>query len=164
WRHQSNRQQFLHFKNVKLTGIMTPMLHIVFGQSAGGILRLALRQASRDDEVLSFNDDLSFGPINPAVPIARAAWAKAELYFPDTVLAVLDDTLNFWQTVRSAQKRVIWFSRRAAVEFCGFLEFVSQMGTQSYDVIDLTGVEIPRRTRDGGSANRVIFGLAELSP
>jgi len=34
------------------------MLHIVFGESAGGALRLALRQAGRDDEVLSFDDDL----------------------------------------------------------------------------------------------------------
>jgi len=148
---------------VKLAGIMTPMLHIVFGESAAGTLRLALRQANRDDEVLSFNDDLSFGPINPAVPSARAAWAKAELYFTDAALAVLDDTPDFWQTVRGAQKRVIWVSRRAAVEFCGFLEFVSQMGTQSYEVIDLTGAEIPSRTHDGGSANRAFFRLAELS-
>jgi hypothetical protein len=142
---------------------MTPMFHIVFGESAGGTLRLALRQANRDDEVLSFNDDLSFGPINPPVPIARAAWAQAELYFPDAALTALDDTLEFWHTARSAQKRVIWFSRRTATEFCGFLEFVSQMGTQSYEVIALTGVEIPHRTHDG-SANHVIFRLAELSP
>ena len=37
------------------------MLHIVFGESAGGVLRLALRQAGRDDEVLSLDEDLSFG-------------------------------------------------------------------------------------------------------
>src|SRR6516165_12541947 len=141
------------------------MLHIVFGESAGGTLRLALRQAGRDDEVLSFNDDLSFGPINPPVPIARAAWARAELYFPDNALAVLyDGSEGFWHTARLAQKRVVWFSRRTACEFCGFLELVSQIGRQSYEVVDLTGVEIPYRTGDGGSANRAILSLAELSP
>lgn len=140
------------------------MLHIVFGESAGGMLRLALRQAGRDDEVLSFNDDLSFGPINPPVPITRAAWARAELYFSDNALSVLSGAEEFWHTARSAQKRVVWFSRRTACEFCGFLEWVSQMGRQSYEVVDLTGVEIPCRTGDGGSANRAILSLAELSP
>ena len=57
------------------------MLHIVFGESAGGALRLALRQAGRDDEVLSFDDDLSFGPIAPADPIVRAAWAGPSCTF-----------------------------------------------------------------------------------
>jgi Domain of unknown function (DUF1835) len=141
------------------------MLHIVFGESAGGTLRLALRQAGRDDEVLSFNDDLSFGPINLPAPIARAAWARAKLYFPDMALAMLYvGSERFWHTARSAQKRVVWFSRRTASEFCGFLELVSQMGRQSYDVVDLTGVEISYRTRDGGSTNRMILSLAELSP
>jgi len=136
------------------------MLHIVFGESAGGTLRLALRQVGRDDEVLSFNDDLSFGPINPPVPTACAVWARAELYFPDNALAVLyDGSEGFWHTARSAQKHVVWFSRRTACEFCGFLEFVSQMGRQSYEVVDLTGVE-----NDGRSANRAILSLAELSP
>ena len=88
---------------VKVFGIRKPMLHIVFGESAAGTLRLALRQANRDDEVLSFNDDLSFGPINPPVPVARAAWARAEPYFPDEATAALDDTLDrFWHTARSA--------------------------------------------------------------
>ena len=88
------------------------MLHIVFGESAGGTLLLALRQAGRDDEVLSFDDDLSFGPIAPADPIVRAAWARTELYFPDAATATLTDSLDrFWQRARSAQKRVVWFSR-----------------------------------------------------
>jgi Protein of unknown function/Domain of unknown function (DUF1835) len=141
------------------------MLHIVFGESAGGTLRLALRQDGRDDEVLSFNDDLSFGLINPPVPIARAAWARTELYFSDNALAALyEGSEGFWHTARSAQRRVVWFSRRMACEFCGFLELVSQMGRQSYEVVDLTGMEIPYRTGDGGSANRATLSLAELSP
>jgi hypothetical protein len=77
------------------------MLHIVFGESAGGALRLALRQADRDDELLSFNDDLSFGPIDPPNPIVRAAWARTELYFPDATTATLADSLDrFWQRAR----------------------------------------------------------------
>jgi hypothetical protein len=56
------------------------MLHIVFGESAGGTLRLALSQAGRGDEVLSFNDDLSFGPINTPARIVRADWAPSCIF------------------------------------------------------------------------------------
>ena len=122
---------------MKVIGVRKPMLHIVFGESASGTLRLALRQAGRGDEVLSFKDDLSFGPINPPVPIARAAWARSELYFPDEATAALDNTSDrFWQMARSAQKRAVWFSRRSAREYCWFLELVWQMGRQSYEVVD----------------------------
>jgi len=141
------------------------MLHIVFGESAGGTLRLALRQASRDDEVLSFNDDLSFGPIDPPTPIARAAWTRSELYFPYAATAALADSLDrFWQKARSAQKRVVWFSRRTGLEYCGFLELVSQLGRRSYKVVDLTDVQILYSTHGGRRVNRAILSLAELSP
>jgi Protein of unknown function/Domain of unknown function (DUF1835) len=141
------------------------MLHIVFGESAGGTLRLALREAGRDDEVLSFNDDLSFGPIHPPVPVTRAAWARAELHFPDNALTALyDETEKFWHIARSVQERIVWFSRHLAREFCGFLELVSQMSRQSYTVIDLTGLTIPHRMPDGTRVNRAILSLAELNP
>jgi hypothetical protein len=62
-----------HEDRVRVMGISRPTLHIVFGQSAGGTPGVALRQASRDEKVLSFNDDLSFGPIDPPVPMVRTA-------------------------------------------------------------------------------------------
>ena len=52
------------------------MLHIIFGESAGGTLRLALRQADCHGEVLNFNDDLSFGPIDPPALSVLAAWGS----------------------------------------------------------------------------------------
>jgi Protein of unknown function len=55
----------------------------------------------------------------------------------------------------SAKTRSMAFAAMSC-DFCGFLEWVSQMG--------LTDVEIPNRTRDGGSRKRVILSLAELSP
>ena len=141
------------------------MLHIVFGESAGGTLRLALRQAGRDDEVLSFDDDLSFGPIDPPIPIVRAAWARTELYFPHATTATLVHSLDrFWHRARSGQKRVVWFSRRTASEHCGFLELVSEMGRQSYAVVDLSGAVILYPTRDGGRVNPAILSMSELSP
>ena len=137
----------------------------MFGESAGGTLRLALRQAGRDDDVIAFTDDLSFGPIDPPAPTARVAWARSELYFPKGATAGLDkSTTRFWQAARSAEKRMVWFSRRNACEYCGFLESVSQLRRRSYEVVDLTGVQLPFRAHAGESATRQILGLAELNP
>ena len=41
-------------------------LHVVFTPSGAGNLREALKNAGRDGQVVTFFDDLSFGPINPA--------------------------------------------------------------------------------------------------
>lgn len=46
-------------------------LHIVFDPSAAASLRDALRQAGRDERVVSLSDCLSFGPINPPDPGLR---------------------------------------------------------------------------------------------
>jgi hypothetical protein len=47
-------------------------LHFVFSPSGAASLAEALEQAGRDDRVITFFDDLSFGPINPADSISRA--------------------------------------------------------------------------------------------
>jgi hypothetical protein len=71
-------------------------------------------------------------------------------------VAKLDETLGrFGIRMVSAKTRSMAFAAMPC-EFCGFLEWVSQMG--------LTDVEIPNRTRDGGSRKRLILSLAELSP
>jgi hypothetical protein len=86
----------------RVIGISSPTLHIVFGQSAGGTLKVALREASRDEEVLSFEDDLSFGPIHPPIPMVRAAWARAELYFPAEATGALRDVWDRHSSVGNA--------------------------------------------------------------
>jgi hypothetical protein len=55
------------------------MLHIVFAPSGAGSLRQALKNAGRDDEVISFFDDLSFGSINPPDSSLRSKWVESEL-------------------------------------------------------------------------------------
>jgi hypothetical protein len=51
-------------------------LHVTPGQWAGDALRQAIQEAERDDEVLSFCDDLSCGPIDPDDPMVRAACGR----------------------------------------------------------------------------------------
>jgi hypothetical protein len=59
--------------------MMQTMLHVIFTPSGAGSLNQALRSAGRDDQVVSFFDDLSFGPINPADSSLRAKWVENEL-------------------------------------------------------------------------------------
>ena len=53
-----------------------PVLHIVFGAYGAKTLRKDIQVMSRPDEVVSFDDDLTFGPIEPFDPVARWAWAR----------------------------------------------------------------------------------------
>ena len=45
-----------------------PVLHIVFGAYGAKTLRKDVKVMSRPDEVVSFDDDLSYGPIEPLDP------------------------------------------------------------------------------------------------
>jgi hypothetical protein len=56
-----------------IAGSAMKTLHIAPGDSAGGSLIRAIRDAGRDDQVLPFRDDLSCGPIGSDDPSARAS-------------------------------------------------------------------------------------------
>ena len=48
------------------------VVHQVFTLSGAGCLVQALRKAGRSDKAVSYRDNLSFGPIDPVDPSARA--------------------------------------------------------------------------------------------
>jgi len=70
-------------------------LHIAPGESAGGSLVQAIRDAGQDNEVLPFRDDLSCGPIDQDEPSGRAAWWDL-FYDAPYVEAALGE---FWKRV-----------------------------------------------------------------
>jgi hypothetical protein len=156
-------------------------LHIVFGDSAGGTLRRALREARREEKVVAYWDDLSFGPISPPDPADRAAWAGRELRFPmhrlgfslernvtiisddppNAARKLLNEVAKFWDEVLSAHgRRVIWMSRRAAYEYAGFLECIWRIGDERLDVGDLTEISVawPNGRREP------VMSVGELPP
>ena len=119
-------------------------LHIAPGYSAAGSLKLALREAGRDDEILTWPDDLSCGPIDPDTPSIRASW-----WGPDWDIERLLSA--FWDRVMTTEDRlVVWFGRHSASELAFFLAWADRMGTKSYDIIDVTGLTFPHR-QGGGS-------------
>src|SRR5579883_1228365 len=123
-------------------------LHIAPGDSAGGSLIRAIRDASQGDEVLPFRDDLSCGPIDPDEPSARATWWN-QFYEASEVEATLGE---FWERVATTDDRlIVWFGRHSARELAFFLAWASRLGERPYHIIDVTGRRLPFRRRDGST-------------
>ena len=110
------------------------VLHVAPGESAGGNLREALRLAGHQQEVLSFPDDLSHGPIAWSTSRERAAW-WSHVHEPRSE----DDLEAFWLRLETANRRlVVWFGRHAASELAFFLALADRLGDRSYDIVDVT--------------------------
>jgi hypothetical protein len=123
--------------------------HFVFTPSGAGCLRQALKTAGRDDKVISFFDDLSFGPINPPDSSLRAKWVENELGRTgwDDVTA---ESERFWRGAPSSDHRTVaWLTRRSAKEYAGFLEWSWRMRDASYEVVDLSEVKVSHQPEHG---------------
>jgi Protein of unknown function/Domain of unknown function (DUF1835) len=128
--------------------VMTQTVHFVFTPSGAGCLSQALRIACRDDQVISFFDDLSFGPINPPDSSLRAKWVENELGRTgwDDVTA---ESERFWRGAPSSDRTVAWLTRRSAKQYAGFLEWSWRMRDAPYEVVDLSNVKISRGPEHG---------------
>lgn len=121
------------------------ILHVVPGDSACGSLRQALMSAGREDRVLAFRDDLSCGPIHPDDPVVREEWWNFE---DDDIIR--DSTISFWNVVQSTTDRlVVWYARHSARDLAFFLHWADRLGDRPYDEIDVTGLCLPHRDREG---------------
>ena len=121
-------------------------LHIAPGDSAGGSLLQAIRDAGRDDEVLRFPDDLSCGPIDPDDPTVRAAWWSDHYDWYEVGEALR----SFWNRVADFDGRlVVWFARHAANELAFLLAWTERLAERSYGIVDVTGRRLPFRRLDG---------------
>jgi hypothetical protein len=136
-----------------------PTLHIVFNSSAAAGLRDALRQAGRDDRVVSLSDCLSFGPINPPDPELRGRWVEDELGYTGWE-EVVGEALSFWPEALSTDgRRIAWLSRRSAQEYAGFLEWLWRLGHEPIEIVDLTDVVVTHGT---GAERHLAISLAML--
>ena len=119
------------------------ILHVAPGASAAGSLRQAIRASGRSDNVIGFSDDLSCGPISSDDPSQRTAWwASVRDEWPDIAA--------FWNRILSTPDRlVVWFGRHSAQEHAFYLSLAYRLGDRPYDIIDVTGLQLPRRSPSG---------------
>jgi Protein of unknown function/Domain of unknown function (DUF1835) len=124
--------------------------HVVPGSSAAGSLIAALQMAGRPDQVLTFRDDLSCGPIASDEPGSRQRWWQDSAGWQ----AEDDEGLHqFWtDALNLKDKIVLWFSRHSAREFAFRLSWAWHMRGHRYDAIDVTGLSVPFRKPDGSEA------------
>jgi hypothetical protein len=124
-------------------------LHVVFNTSDAPDLAEALALAGRDDRVVAFPDNLSFGPIDPPDSAIRAAWDESELGYTgwDEITPGIQ---QFWAAALDVDAHcVAWMSRRSAQDYAGFLEFVRRLGDRPCDVVDLTDIIVTGAEKDG---------------
>jgi hypothetical protein len=128
---------------------MTQIAHVVFTASGAGCLVQALRKAGRADQVIIGFDDMSFGPINPADSSLRAEWVEKELGRADWNKAPRS-TERLWDETRfPSNRKVAWLTRRSAMEYAGFLEWLCRRGDDPCEVVDLTDVTVSYRVEHG---------------
>ena len=125
------------------------ILHFVFTPSGAGCLVQALRKAGRDDQVIASFDDLSFGPINPSDSSLRAKWVENELGRTDWN-DIGSGSERLWdEALFPDNRKVAWLSRRSAMEYAGFLEWLRRLGDAPCEVVDLTEVKVSHRPEHG---------------
>ncbi len=120
-------------------------LHIVFTPSGASSLRQALAAAGRNDQVVSSFDNLSFGPINPPDLPLRAEWVENELGWTGWNNIARDSDAFWREALSSSHRKVAWLSRRSAMEYAGFLEWLWRLGDVPCEVVDLSEVTISHR-------------------
>jgi hypothetical protein len=118
------------------------MLHFVFTASGSGCLVQALRKAGRNDQVITTFDDLSFGPIDPGDSSSRVKWVESELGWTGWNDGA-SSSERLWDEARFPDNRkVAWLTRRSAMEYAGFLNWLWRLGDADCEVVDLTDVRI----------------------
>jgi Protein of unknown function/Domain of unknown function (DUF1835) len=138
--------------------------HFVFTPSGAGCLVQALRKAGRDDPVVASFDDLSFGPINPSDPSLRARWVENELGNTEWHPHTAESERDWHEALFPNHRKVAWLTRRSAMEYAGFLEWLWRLGNAPCEVVDLSEVKLSCRSEHGSRPPRLAVSLGMLHP
>ncbi len=126
-----------------------PTLHIAFTDSGAGSLRSALASSKSQDEVITLTDAPNFGPVEYSDPAVRERWMEEVLGLGGYDW-VIECSVTFWSRVLTdTRPKVLWTSRRSAMEYCGFLECLWRLKDTPCSVVDLTNVKVRYPRRDG---------------
>ena len=119
-------------------------LHITFGYSAAGSLKIALSTLGISEEVAILGDDYSMGPIDPGDADQRAEWERDELGEDDPI-AISADVTAFWKKVSSWPGRLVaWMSSHSVHELCGLHELLWRVPAADIHVVDAASIDFSR--------------------
>jgi hypothetical protein len=126
-------------------------LQITFSQSTAGLLRQAMRAGQNSDRVLCVDDNLALGPLRPYDSRRRVEFLRdvssTEGYGFDEAgcKSHAEGIDEAWKILaRHTGPAIVWFSRRCAIDYCGFLELLSRFEAKShFSFIDVSA--LPRK-------------------
>jgi hypothetical protein len=124
-------------------------LHVVFTPSGADGLSQAVKNTGRDDQVVACLDNLSFGPINPPDSSLRGTWVENELGWTGWGDATPEPERFWHEALAPDYRKIAWLSRRSAMEYAGFLEWLWRLGDQPCEIIDLTDLKVFRGHEHG---------------
>ena len=133
--------------NVVQTEALPPerkTVHVVFGLSAAGSVREALKRADLTDKVVGLVDDFSFGPTDSLDRKGRQTFIKDVLRYEFEDDDIHKKRRTFWHKSLDAKKRrIVWLSRWSPMEYCNFLAWLEQNGDAPFELVDLTDTQLP---------------------
>jgi hypothetical protein len=140
------------------------IVHYVFTPSGSGCLVRALRNAGRNDQVVVTSHGLNMGPIDPSDPSARARWLEDELGQVDRKDAARSE--RAWnESLFPDHRKVAWLTRRSAMEYAGFLDWLWHRGDAPCDLVDLSDARISYPQDDGSTPQTASpISIALLNP
>jgi hypothetical protein len=121
-----------------------------------------LRKAGRDHEVVEIWHNLNVGPIDPSDPAARAKWLEKEIGRTEPEDTAPSERASI-EAELSDHRKVAWLTRRSAMEYAGFLDWLWHRGDGPCDIVDLTDVKIEYPPREGGPGPWILPSLALLN-
>jgi hypothetical protein len=137
------------------------IVHYVFTLSGSGCLVRALRSAGRNDQVVVTSHGSNVGPIDPSDPSARARWLEDELGRKDAARSE-----RAWdESLFPGHRKVAWLTRRSAMEYAGFLDWLWHRGDTRCDLVDLSDARISYPEHGGSTPQKTSpISLALLDP
>jgi Protein of unknown function/Domain of unknown function (DUF1835) len=136
--------------------------HFVFTPSGAGCLVQALRKAGRKDFVVASFDNLSFGPIDPPDSSLRAKWVENELGNTEWHEHATDSERDWNEARFPGHRKVAWLTRRSAMEYAGFLEWLWRLGDAPCEVFDLTELKVSHPEHGPPRPPRLAISLGML--
>jgi hypothetical protein len=115
--------------------------HFVFTSSGAGCLVQALRKVGRDDPVVATCHNMNIGPIDPSDPSSREKWFENELGRINRKDGVRSER-DWGDAHFPGHRKVAWLTRRSAMEYAGFLDWLWHRGDTPCDLVDISEVEI----------------------
>lgn len=114
-----------------------PTLHIVFGLSPAGVIRHALSNLGRREEVLDLADNFSLGPIASDDPEARGLWLNNVLGEYDWREIVENESTLPLKTLSRPLRIIAWYAPNRAESFAGFHWWLSQIDRTPCSIVSV---------------------------